>query len=109
MDLLVTTGGGSLFPPEFSKLINANTEDEIRRTNTLYQDDFFLHYLAQKNGILTKGIKLGDRKYTFVGGVERCLERGFIKNTLEYGKGTDSLWVRNKIENDKNVHLFNRT
>ena len=109
LDLLATTGGGTLFPPEFSKLVGRTTVDDIKLTNTLNQDDFFLHYLAYRNGVQTMGIKLGQRKYTFEGGAERCLERGFIKKILDTGKGNDSLWVLNKVGNDKLVHLFDRT
>ena len=34
LDLFPTTGGGTLFPPEFCRLVNDSIPDMVRKTNT---------------------------------------------------------------------------
>lgn len=63
-------------------------------------DDFFVHYLAQKNGILTKCVNYENKHTKFF--------RGFIKKSLTMAEGVDSLWATNITKNDEYIYLFDK-
>ena len=98
--MFATTGGGTLFPPDFCKIIDETTIDEIEKTKTLHCDDFFLHYLAQKTEIKTKCVNYINNKTNFF--------RGFMKKSLDMAYDTDALWETNIKDNDTFVYLFDK-
>ena len=100
IDLFATTGGGTLFPPDFCKIIDETTIDEIEKTKTLYCDDFFLHYLSQKYGIMTKCVNYTNMRTKFF--------RGYMKKSLDMAYDSEALWEKNIKDNDAFVYLFDK-
>ena len=100
MDLFATTGGGTLFPPEFCHLIDKTTPNEIEQTQTIFCDDFFLHYLSQKYGIMTKCVNYTNRRTKFF--------RGYMKKSLEMAYDSEALWEKNIKNNNNFIYLFDK-
>ena len=98
--MFATTGGGTLFPPDFCKIIDETTIDEIEKTKTLYCDDFFLHYLSQKYGIMTKCVNYTNMRTKFF--------RGYMKKSLDMAYDSEALWEKNIKDNDAFVYLFDK-
>jgi hypothetical protein len=88
LDLFATTGGGTLFPPEYCRLINSMTINEVKRTKTELCDDFFMHYVAQENNIPTKCVDYRNGKVKYF--------RGFMQEYLDISKNEQALWNVNQ-------------